>query len=159
MYDNGEVKNIKDFNSSRVHSLAAEIESNFCVHTSSTETNDLIDTVLENFPVIYFSNKRNSVLVDLDELLFDKDCLSSLLTAKKAGKSRAVEQTPTVYGPKNKVGLRRLWQKFPQLIETASENFFLSRCLTSRKTGLKNGITLHEIRNHLLQNVPGLAAH
>ena len=49
MYDNGEVKNIKDFNSSRVHSLVAEIESNFCVHTSSTETNDHIDTVLETF--------------------------------------------------------------------------------------------------------------
>ena len=49
MYDNGEVKNIKDFNSSRVHSLAAEIESNFCVHTSSTGTNDHIDTVLETF--------------------------------------------------------------------------------------------------------------
>ena len=114
--------------------------------------------------MIYFSNKRNNVLLDLHELLFDKDYLSSLLTTKKtvdseAGKSRAVEQTPTVHGPQNKVGRRPLWQKFPQLIETASGNFFLSACLTSRKTGTRNRITLHEIRNHLLQNVPGLAAH
>ena len=53
--------------------------------------------------MIYFSNKRNNVLLDLHELLFDKDYLSSLLTTKKtvdseAGKSRAVEQTPTVHG-------------------------------------------------------------
>ena len=37
---------------------AAETESNFCVHISSTETNDDIDAVLENFPVIYFCNKK-----------------------------------------------------------------------------------------------------
>ena len=47
--------------------------------------------------------------MDLHELLFDKDCLSSSLTAEEtvdgeAVKSRAVEQTPTAYGPKNKVG-------------------------------------------------------
>ena len=57
-YDNSEVKNIKNFNSWRVCSLAAETESNFCVHISSTETNDDIDAVLENFPVIYFCNKK-----------------------------------------------------------------------------------------------------
>ena len=47
----------KKFNSSRVRSLAAEVESNFHVH-SSTETNDDIDAVLENLPVIYFSDKK-----------------------------------------------------------------------------------------------------
>ena len=52
-----------------VRSLAAEIESNFCVHISSTETNDEIDAVLENFPVVYFSNKKKCVLVDLYEPL------------------------------------------------------------------------------------------
>ena len=49
-YDNREIKNIKNFNTSSVRSLAAEIESNFCVHISSTGTNDDIDAVLENFP-------------------------------------------------------------------------------------------------------------
>lgn len=60
--------------------------------------------------------------MDLYELLFDKDCLSSLLTAEetvdsKAVKCKAVEKTPTVYGPKTKVGRKPLRQKFPELIE------------------------------------------
>ena len=47
--------------------------------------------------------------MDLYELLFDKDCLSSLRTAKEivdseAVQSKAFEQTPTVCGPINMVG-------------------------------------------------------
>ena len=63
---------IKNFNSCWVSSFSAEIESNFCVHTFSTETNDDIDAVLENFPVIYFSNNKKSVLVDFHDLYLIK---------------------------------------------------------------------------------------
>ena len=47
--------------------------------------------------------------MDLYELLFDKDCLFSLQTAKEivdseAVQSKAFEQTPTVCGPMNMVG-------------------------------------------------------
>ena len=118
-YDNSEVKNMKDFSSSRVHSLALEVESNFCVNILNNSTTNDIDAVLGNFPVIFFSNKTRSVLVDLHELLFEKDCLFSLLAANKesvkneVAKPKIVKPTATVYGPKNKVGCKPLWQKFP----------------------------------------------
>ena len=111
---------------------------------------------------------KNGIFVDLHELLFDKDCLSLLLTAEEtvdseAVKSKAVEQTPTVYSPKNKVGQKPLWQKFPQLIETATEfiksHSFQAHVRRQETTNIGNGITLREIRNHLLENVTGLAAH
>ena len=57
----------------------------------------------------FISATKNSALVDLYELLFDKDCLSSLRIAKEivdseAVQSKAFEQTPTVCGPINMVG-------------------------------------------------------
>ena len=82
-YDNGEVKNMKDFSSSRVRSLASEVESNFCVNIPNNNTTNDTDAVLENFPVIFFSNKTRRELVDLHELLFEKDCLFSLLAANE----------------------------------------------------------------------------
>ena len=62
--------------------------------------------------------------MDLYELLFDKDCLSSLRTAKEivdseAVQSKAFEQTPSLWS--YKYGWTKLWQKFPQLIETATD--------------------------------------
>ena len=106
--------------------------------------------------------------MDLHELLFDRDCLSSLLTVEEtidseAVKSKAVEQKPTVYGPKNKVGQKPLWQKFSQLIEIATEfikiHSFQAHFRRRETTGTGNGVTLREIRKHPLENVPGLAAH
>ena len=168
-YDNSEVKNMKDFSSSRVRSLASEVESNFCVNIPNNNTTNDIDAVLENFPVIFFSNKTRSMLVDLHELLFEKDCLLSLLAANEesvrneVAKPKIVKSTATVYGPKNKVGCKPLWQKFLQLIEIGTKfikgHSFQAHVWCCETTGTGNGIILRDIRKHLLENVPGLSNH
>ena len=58
-YDNGEVKNMKDFSSSRVRSLASEVESNFCVNIPNNNTTNDTDAFLENF-LVDFLEKRAS---------------------------------------------------------------------------------------------------
>ena len=118
---------MKDFSSSRVRSLASEVESNFFVNIPNNNTTNDTDAVLENFPVIFFSNKTRRVLVDLHELLFEKDYLFSLLAANEESIKNEVampkifKPTATDYGPKNKVERKPLWQKLPQLIEIVTE--------------------------------------
>ena len=56
-----------------------------------------------------------------------------------------------------------MWQKIPQLIENATEfiknHFFQAHVQRREIAGTGNGVALRKIRNHLLENLPGLASH
>ena len=153
-------------------SLAGHVHSEFCVSTVELGvTEEIIKTLLENFPIIRAKQGQNDVLIDHNELLMQPDCFLRLLTnqsdeniPKKQTEKvnlKSQNQKQVFEGPKQRLGRRPLFERFPTLIECATDfikqHSFSAHVRRRESTATGTGVSVAEIRSHLLKNVPGLA--
>ena len=145
--------------------IAGSVHAEFCVSVEVLpieERSNIIDLLVERFPIMFVSRGNNSLLIDLHELLLDKECFTQFL--KSDEKEKEVQQNKAAddvfIGPGNRIGRKPLYVKFPSLIDCATnfikEHSFAAHVRRRETTGTGTGVTLKEIQAHLLKNVPGL---
>ena len=161
----------QNFTSLDILSVASDIQAEFCLATGRLHENhrkELIDTLVEFFSVIFASRSDKSVLLDIQELLLDKDLFSMLLgeNDEDNGETDNIEskinqnKAKSFIGPLNRQGRTPMYIKYPELVECASnfikEHSFAAHVRRRESTATGAGVTLNDIRKHLLEVVPGL---
>ena len=67
---------------------------------------------------------------------------------------------PVKEGPTQRLGRQPLWLKYPEIVPSAT-NFIKQQSYARRResTGTGTGVTLKDLKQHLLDTVPGLKEH
>jgi hypothetical protein len=166
--------------SGRIRETAAKIESCFvyqvsALETASTEEKDqMIKVLLTHFPIMRATrsdDKTKDVLINTRQLVMEPECFSILFSADdkspepSAANQHISHETPkaAVEGPTRRLGRQPFWIKFPGIIKTATafikQQSFAAHGRRRESTGTGTGVTLKDLRQHLLQNIPGLKEH
>ncbi len=70
---------------------------------------------------------------------------------------------PVKEGPTRRLGRQPLWLKYPEIVQTATDfikqQSFAAHLRRRESTGTGTGVTLKDMKQHLLDNVPGLKEH
>ena len=124
--------------------------------------------LLEAFPVMAVSNESSVVLINSHELLLSGDAFDELLSLDKANERSvarprvSVQQVSRSPSTSSTVGRPSIVSKFPGIVKAATDfikaNGFSAHERRREETG-KIGVSIAEIREHLLSNVPGLREH
>lgn len=124
---------------------------------------ELAMQLLDAFPVLLLRQRNEAVVVNIEELIMSPDSFTTLLTLD----SRCNTQQSSTAVPKphksrhssSKCGRPTHISKFPQIVERTTEfikhHGFSAHNRRREEVGTA-GVTLDEIRNHLLKAVPGL---
>lgn len=162
--------NIADTLVHDVKAIASDIQAEFCypVNLIPIEIKkQIIYMLILYFPVILVEGKDNSVLIDMTELILDKDAFVLILKGgcenneneEELKEHENIEKT-TFIGPKKRPGRIPLYIKFPSLVDCATkfikEHSYTAHVRRRETTGTGVGVTLKDIQEHLLENVPGL---
>ena len=80
---------------SDVVSVASDVHSQFCIPVQRLKENvrdDLICLLLEFFPIMLATMNKKTVLVDINELLLEKEAFTVMLSGDDEGETMAKEQ-------------------------------------------------------------------
>ena len=152
----------------------AEIISTNIV-TSGSPLHDLdsagIDQILKSFPVIFVKTELDQFFIYLNEFIYIPGTLQILLN-EQTGKSeeddvKMIESSSqdSVASKKkvNKGGQKSIVHLFPCIIDITSEflkqHGLAAHCRRRNDTGFSSGVTINQIRQHLLENVQGQREH
>lgn len=160
--------------------LAHQVEDDFFVDVrnldvTSEKQKALVTSLLEHFPVMLLKRQDKMVLLNVQELILDPLSFDVLLQENspnaeeqptKPTESSTTAQLPLngkKFGPENKRGRKPLSQKFPTLVKVATEfikqHSFAAHGRRRETTGTGTGVSLEDIRQHLLATIPGLKEH
>ena len=166
--------------SSRVEikNLAAQVESSFIIPMSSIVDEDMarkeaiIELLLLNFPIMRVTRVKNQekkdVLIDVKQLVLDPECFSMLFEVDDSAtevSSREQEELlkPVKERPTQRLGRQPLWLKYPEIVPSATDfikqQSFAAHARRRESTGTGTGVTLRDLKQHLLDTVPGLKDH
>ena len=135
--------------------------------SSSCSSSDVIQQIVECFPVLAVTKGDITVLINCHELIMNDDGFEALLVVDQISKSShkgpfekaapsPISPTPVTH---NRMGRPSLVTQFPSIVSTATAfvkaNGFSAHERRRESTG-KVGVSLREIREHLLSTVPGL---
>ena len=126
---------------------------------------EFIDVLLTNFPVMHVVRGEHSILINVHELLMNANAFVALLN-----EDNPITQTETsvpesesflpVYGPHRKTGRPATSEKYPQLVEIVTsfikQHSFYAHNRRRETTGTGTGVTLAQIRKHVLEVIPAL---
>jgi len=118
--------------------VAGRIQAEFCVNIKEENIDaELINILLTYFPIMRVKKKDWDLLIDMNELLFQKELFIELFRQDIYRKPDTIETNEPVNEPvvgetvapdgdgepklKAKRGRKALWVKFPTLIECATE--------------------------------------
>ena len=160
----------------QVVTIASRVRNEFCIPVNDIEFDQrqaLVELLMEYFPIMFLTKNEYSVLVDVNELLLEKNAFMLLLSDtttnesedknkdKGNGPQEEEEEIAPFIGPKMRKGRKTLHERFPSIIDEATnfikEHSFSAHVRRRETTATGRGITLNDIRKHLLDNVPGLA--
>ena len=159
--------------------LASVIESETIIDISNLEIDKSILVLLEQkFPVVKVSRGGIELLMDVHEvkIKIDPSLFFEIFLGinKKDQKSPTSSQNDIFEEPttgntvkevkeQDRIGRKPLHIKYPDLVECATnfikENSFAAHSRRRETTGIGTGVGLKDIREHLLQHVPGLREH
>ena len=134
---------------------------------STYSSSEVIQQIAECFPVLVVSKGDITVLINCHELIMSDDGFEALLVVDQISKSsrkRPFEEaapSPTSPTPatQNQIGRPSLVTQFPSIVSTVTAfvtaNGFSAHERRRESIG-KVGVSLREIREHLLSTVPGL---
>lgn len=124
---------------------------------------DVMHQLVESFPLLAVSKGHHVVLINCHELIMTDDGFDKLLLLDKPTPTprRRVETSPspTASETSNKVGRPSLVSQFPEIVRAATSfvkaNGYRAHERRRKQSG-KVGVSLREIRDHLVSTVPGL---
>lgn len=174
------ISTFRSFSYLELQEAARQVEEEFFLDTrelnaTKEKENVLISSILEHFPVMLLSRKDKKVLLNVHELILDPLCLDVMLDGDVVAQdeedsSHGACTTPETcnqpppkqkaFGPQNKRGRKPLSTTFPTLVKTATtfikQHSFAAHGRRRETTGTGTGVSLEDIRQHLLDSVPGL---
>ena len=153
--------------------LAEEIRSNIVIRLDelSIKINKVeCQQILKTFPVLYMKSEQTNteLLINMEEFVYMPGALEYFLTADKERVSENNNTAPEVEKtiqsnelPNHTTkGQPSLVQLFPSIVNVASEfikqHSFSAQNRRRSETSYSSGITIPQIRDHLLAKVPGL---
>jgi hypothetical protein len=166
--------------SSKISHVAAQIESCFIYQVSGIEAADkderehIVNILLSYFPIMRATRNCNivqDVLIDANQLVLDPECFAMLFKADESPVEPADAHCdnqdqapkPVKEGPTRRLGRQPLWLKFPSIVETATsfikQQSFAAHNRRRESTGTGTGVTLKDLQQQLIDNVPGLKQH
>ena len=151
---------------------------------ASDDVDKALTAIIQNFPVLYLSNGRVRVLINVHEMVPTPDVFEEILAindqqvpspaGKKPTESSNQEENSSqskdpqdqqAKGHENiaKAGRPSLVSKFPDIIprttELLKQHSFQAKSRRRTSTATGNGVSLAEIQEHLYRTVPGLKEH
>lgn len=147
---------------------------------------DCLHQILKHMPVMYLKHcdlKTNQpgVFLNLYEFVYTPGAIEALLNCcslasdedspmtfnPAESSSEGTEKIPTrvesVHDTTKSCGQPSIVSKFPNIVDVAAEfvkhSGFSAHCRRRTATGYSSGVTVAEIREHLLSEVPGLKEH
>ena len=135
--ESGTIK-VANFTVNEVISCASAVQSKFCVTVNQLPVlhrDELIDVVLQFFPIMLVTKENVSVLLDFEELSLNKDDFNLPLTGGDASCNEIapadgncdsaekddLEQEIGFIGPQKRAGRTPLYIKFPSLIDCTTK--------------------------------------
>ena len=168
---------IANFTVNEVISCGSAVQSEFCLPVNQLpelHRDELIDALLQYFPIMLVTKEKISVLLDFEELSLNKDAFNLHFTGGDASSNEIaladdhddsaekddLEQEIGFIGPWKRPGRTPLYIKFPSLTDCAAkfikEHSFSAHVRRRETTGTGRGVTLKDIQEHLLENISGL---
>ena len=151
---------------------------------ASDDVDKALTAIFQNFTVLYVSNGRVRVLINVHEMVLTPDVFEEILAinnqqvpspaGKKPTESSNQEENSSqskdsqhqqAKGRENvaKAGRPSLVSKFPDIIprttELLKQHSFQAESRRRTSTATGNGVSLAEIQKHLYRTVPGLKEH
>ena len=136
---------------------------------STCSPSAVVRQVAESFPILVVSKGDYTVLINSHELIMTCDGFDALLLVDQVPKSSHKKPSEkkttflsTASGTHSQIGRPSLVSQFPPIVSTAASfvkaNGFSAHERRRESIG-KVGVSLREIREHLLSTVPGLKKH
>jgi hypothetical protein len=131
----------------------------------------LTDFLPLNFPIMQIEKDGSTILINVQDLILDSNLFEILLASDDPPVDIPLHEPnqdthnlpPIVYGPKNKPGRKPLYQKFPTLLDCATDfiksHSFQAHNRRRETTGTGTGVSLKDLQKHLFENVPDLREH
>lgn len=142
---------------------------------------DCLHQILRHMPVMFLKTEKSGVFLNLQEFVYTPGAIEALLECSSPASGdddldkmppKESDIAPTenpnedklVQNPSSKsCGQPSLVSRFPDLVDAASEfvkqHGFSAQCRRRTETGYSSGVTVAEIRQHLLKEIPGLREH
>ena len=133
------------------------------------------DTILKFLPVMVVCRGDRIVFINLHELVLTPGCLEAFLVSSDADSNKDVveemqkENEGNISEGQESVkkrgmgGQPSIVSKFPEIVNIAADfvklNGYAAEARRRNETGSCPGVSIKEVREHLLQNVEGLAEH
>ena len=135
------------------------------IKNSSKETKKFIHSLLTAFPLLYLKNaKGEEFIVNLHQTSNDGDELSKLIyesDEQNAPSTKSASIPPKVSQYKH--GQKSIVEKFPTIPDVATEfikrNGFKAQEKRRDDDFVSCGVSVDEVRQHLLKTIPGLVEH
>ena len=157
-----------------MHKCASQIESDTVSYINELPIDcnaEIIDFLVTNFPIMVVSKCSEKVLINIKDFILDKHAFTLLVCDENKEKSTSSQnsntqistvdlvetQQPKKIGPMKQRGRVPLWQQFPTLIEDfIKRHSFSVQCRRRESTGTGTGVSLKQIREYVMNEVPGL---
>ena len=137
--------------------LAIPVADIVCLfYLNSADSSNAVDQLLKAYPIMNVSSCENSVLINCHNLVMNSDCFECLL---RLGQQKGV---PSSSSEAATPGRPSLVSKFPEIVPNAmafiKQHGYRAHERWRQEVG-KVGVTISEIRDHLLATVPKLKDH
>ena len=167
----------KEVSSTSVRYAAEQIEHDTFVCAGglnlTCHSQEIIDAVVSNFPVLCLTRMGNIMLIDIHGLLLGGGAFTSLLNGddptsnfdqiSSSSNSECAQDDAVrspIFGPRQKRGRRPMHERYPELVNEVSsfikQHSFSAHGRRRETTGTGVGVTLLQIRNHVLATIPEL---
>ena len=183
VYNNLEVKPGGVVTALQLRDLAMVLEETLCMtledimgafSIASDDEDEALWAIIQNFPVLYVSNGRVRVLINLHELVLSLDVFEDILSINDQQVPYPAETKPTESSNQKETSKqsRELQEnvakadrpsfvsKFPDVLprttELLKQHSFQAESRRRTSTATGNGVSLAEIREHLYRTIPGL---
>ena len=105
-----------------------------------------------------------NILIDIHGLIMNEDVFLKLLNEENPlpiiSDDASHHENVVVYGPRRKSGRKPLYEKYPKLIEIVTnfikQHSFSAHGRRRETSGTRTGVSLEQIREHILQELPEL---
>ena len=166
--------NISPISLEKLLQIAEIISTNIITSASVIENIDSskTDQILKFFPVTYVKTEIGQFFINLKEFIYTPGSLEILFDEGSQSTQEDENAEKINYEPTenvrtkelvNKGGQRSIVELFPNIIDITSEFLkqqgLAAQCRRRNDTGYSSGVTVSQIRKHLLEFVPGLREH
>lgn len=125
--------------------------------------NNILKQLLKHFPVLLLHKKNEKYLINMHQLGFGSDALDALFNNKQPEDKIPEAEEREAIGAGREGGRKSILDKFPDIPIIATEfikaNGYKAQERRRDTTVTSCGVSVSDVRNHLLENVPGLKDH